>query len=41
MTKKILKFKKYRSITMTGGGIITKINEPEFIQTGKKYFNPG
>jgi GGDEF domain-containing protein len=34
--KKILKFKKCRSITRTGGGIITKINEPEFIQTGKK-----
>jgi hypothetical protein len=29
--KKILKFKKYRSITRAGGGIITKIKEPELI----------
>jgi hypothetical protein len=29
--KKILKFKKYRSITRAGGGIITMIKEPELI----------
>lgn len=40
VAKNILKFKKRRSITMTGGGIITTIKEPDFIQTGKN-MSPG